>query len=163
MTRGQVGSLGLTCTTLAFATSRRFIPAHSNWRPKPLVTTPSVATEYLGLLCIRTARGCLGTLVVSRYSSGSFPLSFSCAAMNLLHSGFEHVGVARPELQCTQSPVIEIAKRMVPSLAGISFLAFKNGARCTHLTNSRRSSAGALPPTKRPSPGHLRTGPNFSD
>src|SRR5467141_3819365 len=30
MTRGQVGSLRLTCTTLAFATSRRFIPAHSN-------------------------------------------------------------------------------------------------------------------------------------
>jgi hypothetical protein len=34
MTRGQVGSLRLTCTTLAFATSRRFIPAHSNWGPK---------------------------------------------------------------------------------------------------------------------------------
>src|SRR5882757_6849871 len=31
---GQVGSLRLTCTTLAFATSRRFIPAHSNWGPK---------------------------------------------------------------------------------------------------------------------------------
>jgi hypothetical protein len=30
MTRGQVGSLRLTCTTLSFATSRRFIPAHSN-------------------------------------------------------------------------------------------------------------------------------------
>jgi hypothetical protein len=30
MTRGQVGSLRLTCTTLAFAISRRFIPAHSN-------------------------------------------------------------------------------------------------------------------------------------
>src|ERR1700739_3350549 len=30
MTRGQVGSLRLTCTTLAFATLRRFIPAHSN-------------------------------------------------------------------------------------------------------------------------------------
>ena len=36
MTRGQVGSLRLTSTTLAFATSRRFIPAHSNWRPKLL-------------------------------------------------------------------------------------------------------------------------------
>src|SRR5207245_7961860 len=33
MTRGQVGSLRLTCTTLAFATSRRFIPAHSNLGP----------------------------------------------------------------------------------------------------------------------------------
>jgi hypothetical protein len=31
MTRGQVGSLRLTCTTLSFATSRRFIPAHSVW------------------------------------------------------------------------------------------------------------------------------------
>lgn len=31
MTRGQVGSLRLTCTTLSFATSRRFIPAHSKW------------------------------------------------------------------------------------------------------------------------------------
>src|ERR1700746_2754227 len=29
MTRGQVGSLGLTCTTLSFVTSRRFIPAPS--------------------------------------------------------------------------------------------------------------------------------------
>jgi len=27
---GQVGSLRHTCTTFAFATSRRFIPAHSN-------------------------------------------------------------------------------------------------------------------------------------
>ena len=35
MTRGQVGSLRLTCTTLAFATSRRFIPAHSKVGPKP--------------------------------------------------------------------------------------------------------------------------------
>src|SRR5213082_2572985 len=33
MTRGQVGALRLTCTTLAFATSRRFIPAHSKTRP----------------------------------------------------------------------------------------------------------------------------------
>ena|SRR5882724_7542051 len=33
MTRGQVGSLRLTCTTLSFATSRRFIPAHSNFSP----------------------------------------------------------------------------------------------------------------------------------
>src|SRR6266550_5694169 len=33
MTRGQVGSLRLACTTLAFATSRRFIPAHSNFGP----------------------------------------------------------------------------------------------------------------------------------
>src|SRR2546430_13254503 len=33
MTRGQVGSLRLTCTTLAFATSRRFIPAHSDLGP----------------------------------------------------------------------------------------------------------------------------------
>ena len=30
MTRGQVGSLGLTCTALSSATPRRFIPAHSN-------------------------------------------------------------------------------------------------------------------------------------
>src|SRR5215472_2127983 len=29
MTRGQVGLLGLTCTTLSFAASRRLIPAHS--------------------------------------------------------------------------------------------------------------------------------------
>jgi len=29
MTRGQVGSLLLTCATLTFATPRRFIPAHS--------------------------------------------------------------------------------------------------------------------------------------
>jgi len=41
MTRGQVGSLGLTCTTLAFATSRRFIPAHSNWGP----ITPEYRTK----------------------------------------------------------------------------------------------------------------------
>ncbi len=34
MTRGQVGSLRLTCTTLSFATSRRFIPALSNRGPK---------------------------------------------------------------------------------------------------------------------------------
>jgi hypothetical protein len=33
MTRGQVGSLRLTCTTLSFATSRRFIPANSNFGP----------------------------------------------------------------------------------------------------------------------------------
>src|SRR5882762_5256521 len=36
MTRGQVGSLRLACTTLAFATSRRFIPAHSNFLPTQL-------------------------------------------------------------------------------------------------------------------------------
>jgi hypothetical protein len=34
MTRGQVGSLRLTCTTLSFATPRRFIPAHSQVVPK---------------------------------------------------------------------------------------------------------------------------------
>src|SRR3979411_24488 len=33
MTRGQVGSLRLTSTTLAFANSRRFIPAHPNQCP----------------------------------------------------------------------------------------------------------------------------------
>src|SRR5215471_6783407 len=31
LTRGQVGSLGLTCTALSSATPRRFIPAHSNY------------------------------------------------------------------------------------------------------------------------------------
>jgi hypothetical protein len=34
MTRGQVGSLCLTCTTFTFATPRRFIPAHSEIVPK---------------------------------------------------------------------------------------------------------------------------------
>jgi hypothetical protein len=33
MTRGQVGSLLLTCATLTFATPRRFIPAHSHVVP----------------------------------------------------------------------------------------------------------------------------------
>jgi hypothetical protein len=35
MTQGQVGLLGLTCTALSSATSRRLIPAHSNLSPKP--------------------------------------------------------------------------------------------------------------------------------
>jgi hypothetical protein len=36
MTRGQVGSLLLTCATLTFATPRRFIPAHSPVVPQLL-------------------------------------------------------------------------------------------------------------------------------
>src|SRR6266446_5498296 len=45
MTRGQVGSLRLTCTTLAFATSRRFIPAHSNLGPNADNLGPKPCTE----------------------------------------------------------------------------------------------------------------------
>ncbi len=44
MTRGQVGSLCLTCTTLAFATSRRFIPAHSNLGPNADKLGPKLGT-----------------------------------------------------------------------------------------------------------------------
>src|SRR6516162_621182 len=55
MTRGQVGLLGLTCTTLSFATSRRLIPAHSifgpiqgrdKWRV-PSYATPEAALRFL--------------------------------------------------------------------------------------------------------------------
>jgi hypothetical protein len=44
MTRGQVGSLRLTCTTFSFATSRRFIPAHSNLGPNAAELGPRPCT-----------------------------------------------------------------------------------------------------------------------
>src|SRR6267143_3599603 len=43
MTRGQVGSLRLTCTTFAFATSRRFISAHSNFVAQMILSNFSTA------------------------------------------------------------------------------------------------------------------------
>jgi hypothetical protein len=43
--------------------------------------------------------------------------------------------VRKPAGNCSAAIAgIEIAKRMVPSLAGISFLAFKNGARCVPIS-----------------------------
>src|ERR1700681_708407 len=40
MARGQDGSLLLSCMTLSFTTSRRFIPTHPGRRPTPQLLVP---------------------------------------------------------------------------------------------------------------------------
>src|SRR6266566_1320576 len=65
MTRGQVGSLRLACTTLAFATSRRFIPAHVavgtpvDLTPPARIRTCRIAAcgSYLGCLASKRKLG----------------------------------------------------------------------------------------------------------
>jgi hypothetical protein len=68
MTRGQVGSLLLTCATLTFATPRRFIPAHSHFVPTCFRARRDSAALVVATVLMRSMAGRLRVRRVSLQS-----------------------------------------------------------------------------------------------